>query len=251
MSDRIRDQEVIIIVSDIHFGRSPRQDTDLVDQLTACLRSYGNHLKELILLGDVFDAYLEYPNTTVPAVEIIRPLLEELLFRNVIVTYHVGNHDPWHLSFFKTEFAISVVEGSVKRIVNRRHVYLSHGDKEAKRGLGASISRHFMRTPIYYRIYRWVLPAKIGQRLPEWVSRKYANPQINRRTVQSLRAAAARILHSEDIDTVIMGHCHEQSDENMLGGHYYNSGSWFVDLSYLEIRPNTVLTEKWKRERPG
>lgn len=248
--DRIRDQEVILVISDIHLGRSPQKDVELVDHLADCVRFYGTNLIELIFLGDVFDAYMEYPKVTDSCVTLLRPLFEELQFRKVIVTYHVGNHDPWHLTCFQSEFGITVLHAPIRRTVNRRNYYLSHGDKEANRGLYTRIARHFMRSPVYYRLYRKVLPAQMGQDLPRWVSRKYASLHVNNDTVRTLQGAASQILLSEEIDIVIMGHCHEQSKETLLGGHYYNSGSWYVDLSYLEIRPNTVILKKWKEIQP-
>lgn len=249
-ANRIRDQKVILVISDIHLGRSLQKDVELVDHLIDCARSYGANLKELILLGDVFDAYMEYPKVTDSRVTLLRPLLEELQFRNVIVTYHVGNHDPWHLTFFQSEFGITVLHAPTQRTINRRNYYLSHGDKEANRGLVVRISRHFMRSPIYYLLYRKVLPAQMGQELPRFVSRKYASLHANNDTIRKLQKAASQILLSDEIDIVIMGHCHEQSKEAFFGGHYYNSGSWYVDLSYLEIRPNTVVLKKWKQIQP-
>jgi len=187
---------------------------------------------------------MEYESRIDSEVSHLRPIVDEARSQNVSLSYHVGNHDPWHLSFMEDQLGIKLVTRPLVRTLSGRQVYLSHGDEEDVRGFRSRFARHLMRTAIYYNLYR-LLPARIGQAIPRWISRKYADPRPNEATIERLKVAASDILESKQIDYVIFGHSHQQSHNTFRTGEYFNTGSWFIDLSYLEIMPNTVVPKCW------
>ena len=103
-----------------------------------------------------------------------------------------------------------------------------------------------MRGPVGYWLYRTFVPRRLGQALPAWVSRHYHDGETRPETVRALSDAAERILEQGQIDIVIFGHSHVQCESKFESGFYFNSGSWYRDLSYLELEPNTIHTRKWK-----
>lgn len=187
---------------------------------------------------------MEYRLRIDSEVSYLRPVVVEAKSRNVTLSYHVGNHDPWHLDFFEDQLGFNLVTQPLIRMLFGRQVYLSHGDEEDVRGFRSRFARHLMRTPIYYNLYR-LIPSRAGQAIPRWVSRKYADPRPNELTIDRLKVAASKILKSEKIDCVIFGHSHQQTHVADRNGDYFNTGSWFIDLSYLEILPNTTVPRCW------
>jgi len=234
-----------LIFSDLHLGRSAFADAGLVENLSACLSAHAGELEEVILLGDVFDSYMEYPGRPDPVVEILRQVIELPSLRGVRFSYHVGNHDAWHLSYFEDAFGIRVFHEPVVRQFSGRDTYLSHGDEEDAGRLWSRILRHFMREDLYFRLYRTLIPAFLGQRLPRFVSRKWGRSTVREETALALRGAARRILQSGAAEVVVFGHSHRQEEMNWQEGCYYNVGSWFEDLSYLQVWPNSIVRANW------
>ncbi|GMQ81140.1 MAG: hypothetical protein BMS9Abin05_0571 [Rhodothermia bacterium] len=187
---------------------------------------------------------MEYKSKIDPEVSYLRSIVDEARSQNVSLSYHVGNHDPWHLDYMEDRLGFNLVTRPLVRTLSGRQVYLSHGDEEDVRGFRSRFARHLMRTAIYYNLYR-LLPAGIGQTLPRWISRKYADPRPNAYTIERLKIAASDILESKKVDCVIFGHSHQQSHSTFRTGDYFNSGSWFIDLSYLEILQDTVVPRCW------
>ena len=239
---------MILVLSDLHIGRSDTLDPALVARLIECVKASMADLEEVVLLGDVFDSYLEYRNQPDPIVDRVRPLFHLLASEGIQISYHVGNHDPWHLTYFETEFGISVETEPLTRDIESKRIYFSHGDEEDHQRIRTRVGRHFMRRRIYYWLYRTFLPRNFGQALPKIMSRHFEAGQLRTKTIEALSEASNRILDEGSADVVIFGHSHFQCEMNWESGSYFNSGSWFDDLSYLEIWPNTILTKKWKPE---
>ena len=66
----------------------------MIRDLEACLESYTG-VREVIFLGDLFDAYLEYPRSIQAVADMVAPLFRTLIERCVDVHYHIGNHGLW------------------------------------------------------------------------------------------------------------------------------------------------------------
>lgn len=230
----------------MHLGRSPEKDSALVANLSHCIDSFGQALDEVILLGDIFDAFLEYPNSVQSTALQLVPVIRGLLDRRIAVHYHVGNHDPWHLSFFSETIGIPVYFQPVVREIGGRSIYFSHGDEEDIGGRLSRGIRQIVRSGFSYRLYRLVLPARLGQWLPEWVSRRHSSSMVKLKTVIDLAGGAGRILRSTGCDALIFGHSHLHVRSETSDGLYVNTGSWCVDGSYVEITSEGIVGKKWK-----
>lgn len=235
-----------LVFSDLHLGRSPERDSVLVTNLSRCIDSYGQAVDEVVFLGDIFDAFLEYPDSVQSIALLMQPVFQGLLDNNISVHYHVGNHDPWHLSFFSETIGIPVYSKPVIREIDGLSIYFSHGDEEDIGGRMSRGIRQIIRSGFSYRLYRFVLPARFGQWLPEWVSRGHSSSIVKLQTAVNLAGGAGRILRSTDCEVVIFGHSHQQLRSKTSDGLYINTGSWFVDGSYVEITSDSIAGRKWK-----
>jgi len=244
-----RPTHLTLIFSDLHLGRSAIADAGLVESLSSCISAYAGELEEVILLGDVFDAYMEYPGRREPVIDVFSPVLELPALRDVRISYHVGNHDPWHLTYFRDAFGVLVIRRPVVRKLAGRETYLSHGDEEDAGGPWSRVLRHFMRQDFYFWLYRTVIPAPFGQKLPRFVSQKWGRTGVRDETVFALRTAARRIVDAGIAEVVVFGHSHRQEEVNWQDGSYLNVGSWFEDLSYLEVWPNSIVRANWANSR--
>jgi UDP-2,3-diacylglucosamine hydrolase len=235
---------VILIFSDLHLGRFPNQDPDILRDLEACLNMYEQtrpkSLTEIILLGDVFDAFLEFENNIPDITREVGELLKDLQSRDIRVSYHAGNHDAWHKTYFDELLHGRLYRKPHTRKIGSRKVYLSHGDEAEKYSLSGRFFRQIMRSDLSFKMYTSLLPSKIGQRIPQQISRKKAGLSPDSSTIEALHLSAREILDFSDIDLVIYGHAHQSSTDVSVGGQYVNTGSWLLSRSYVELTEDSV-----------
>jgi UDP-2,3-diacylglucosamine hydrolase len=235
---------VILIFSDLHLGRFPDQDSDILRDLEVCLSMYEKKqpklLTEIILLGDVFDAFLEFENNISDITREISEVIVGLQSRDIRVSYHVGNHDAWHKNYFDKLLHGRLYRKPHTRRIGSRKVYLSHGDEAEKYSLSGRIIRQIMRSDLSFKLYTALLPSKMGQRIPQQISRKKAGLAPESSTIEALYLAALEILDSSDVDLVIYGHAHQSSTDVSIGGQYINTGSWLLNRSYVELTEDSV-----------
>ncbi|MFW5972921.1 MAG: metallophosphoesterase, partial [Bacteroidota bacterium] len=90
-----------LVVADIHFGRDSEEvEREKERQLVSCLRSFSGEVDGLILLGDIFDYYVEYSTLVPKGFLRFQALLAEWADQGVHVLYLAGNHDPWHIDYY-------------------------------------------------------------------------------------------------------------------------------------------------------
>ena len=235
---------MIFVFSDLHLGRFPDKDQEILDDLRSCLfdsaQDESHTLTEIILLGDVFDSYMEFvgrlPDIAVKMVE----LIDELQSKGILVSYHVGNHDPWHKSFFYDRLEGRLYHAPQTRQIGERLVYLSHGDEADEYSVFGRFARRIMRSEWSYRLYTSVIPYKWGQQLPQFLSRKYAGLAPESATIKALHLAGLEVLNASEIDLVLFGHAHQSTTDVSVNGQYVNTGSWLLNRSYVELTEDSV-----------
>ena len=218
---------MILFVSDMHFGRGSRAAERASEAaLIACLRSYETTAEGLYLVGDVFDEYIEYRRLIPKGFVRFQALLAEWTDRGVPVTYLVGNHDPWHGTYFEQELGVRIILDDLVETLHGRTVYLTHGD-----GLGQSNRTYrrlkpWLRHPLPVGLYKAVLPADSGRRLARWFNRRCGERGNKRSVAEDLRAHARRVLAETAADLVVMGHSHHPEMQVWPEGAYLNPGGW-------------------------
>src|SRR5690606_6470197 len=98
---------MILFLSDLHLGRGGPDMARRVEQdVIACLEHHRERVRHLILLGDIFDEYIEYRHLVPKGHTRLLGLLANWTDAGVPITYLVGNHDPWHRDYFQQELGI-------------------------------------------------------------------------------------------------------------------------------------------------
>jgi len=237
---------LILFVSDIHLGRDNlRNEHANESALIHCLRAHEPDIEHLFLVGDVFDAFIEYRHLVPRGFVRFLALLAEWTDHGIPVTYLVGNHDPWHRDYFETELGVHVVFDSLLEFLDGRHVYLAHGDGLTVNARGNNLLKPLLRHPLPVALYRTILPGDFGMGLARWVKRRFGNTQIVEATVEGLRRHARRILANTVADIVIMGHSHQPEDQTWPEGRYLNLGSWHDMGTFAELNEKGLCLLRW------
>ena len=236
---------MVLLVSDMHFGRAaPAADRALERALIACLRAHEDALDALVLLGDVFDEYVEYPSLVPKGCARLQGYLAHLTDSGVPVTYLVGNHDPWHRDYFERELGVRVVFGERVETFYGRRVYLYHGDGLDPEDAAYNRLKPLLRHPVPVWIYTHLLPGDLGLRLARRVNRRVMDEQVHASTVVALRRHARAQLR-QGHDVVVMGHAHFAEHQRWPDGDYVNTGAWYKMQTFVRLDEAGARLMRW------
>lgn len=236
----------------MHFGRSTdtRAERACEADLVACLEAHADAIDHLYLVGDVFDAFIEYEHVIPKGFVRFQGLIARLTDHGIPVTYVLGNHDPWHRSYFEDELGVTIVPDGCSADHAGWGVYCAHGDHLAGDAGGwASRLRGLLRHPVCVRIYRTLLPGDLGMGVARSVSRAVHGRGTSPDLVRALRAAARERLQQSDTDLVVLGHSHVSTLTASNAGAYLNTGTWFADRRYGCLDGDTVRLLQWNGTR--
>lgn len=238
---------MICLVGDIHYdplhpvaGRTAGPSDDAA--LAACLRSIEDRVTAVVLLGDIFDAYVEYRHLVPKGPVRTLGLLASWTLRGVPVHVAVGNHDPWHRDWFEKELGFSIHRSATTLALGGTRLHIAHGDAEEYGSM--RFKDRVLRARWAHRLWTAVLPGDLGQGLAARVSRGMRRHELESRTVEALRTAAARAL-ADGADVVAFGHSHVAERLALAGGTYVNPGLWPLTRTLGVIERGETRLVRW------
>ena len=236
----------------MHFGRSTSAKTERETEaaLIDCLRAHRDRLSHLYLVGDVFDAYVEYPSLIPKGFVRFQAEIASLTDDGVPVTYLLGNHDPWHRDYYMTELGVALVPDhcihSHALADATLHVFCAHGDAQAGDAGGHTTRfRQILRHPLCVWLYRTFFPGDLGFRLAQRVSRGIHDRSVNPDLIRALKEDARSRLADTDVDLVVMGHTHAPRLHTFSGGVYLNTGTWRQERTFGRLTASGIHLARW------
>ncbi len=256
----------------MHFGRSPSPETEreLESDFIDCLRAHRDNLTHLYLVGDVFDAYIEYPSLVPKGFVRFQAAIASLTDAGVPVTYLLGNHDPWHRDYFASELGVTVVPDHCTRTHSLAglapdsapdsspiptgettvRVFCAHGDDQAGAAGGRTTQfRAILRHPTCVWFYRHIFPGDLGFRLAQRVSRGMHDRSLNPDLVRALDDDARSRLAETDANLVVMGHTHASRLHTCSDGVYLNTGTWRHEQTFGRLTASGIHLARWNGSR--
>lgn len=238
----------ILFISDAHLGgfsdkENDRVESELIQLVNYCQR---NDIR-LVVLGDLFDYWMEFPDF-IPSLG--RRLLDRFEEYNQAVgptLYITGNHDNWtrgHLS----DRGFHVVPEYVQITLNEKKLLLLHGDglADAAFDLPRPFLHRLLRHPGFIRLYQQVLTPRIGLQLMKYFSKfnRWINNHEDNRQV--LNNWAKRQLQHSEIDLIISGHDHIPRMKHFVFGSYINLGTFYRHRTMALYNNNAADLVSWK-----
>ena len=237
---------MIIFIADMHFGRRDQVTERAEEQdLIACIRAHQPDLERLVLLGDVYDEYIEYRHLVPKGLARLHGLLAHLTDNGMPVTYLKGNHDPWHLDYFSQELGVDVQDGPLHEPLYGYDVYMHHGDLTGSRIPFYRQLKRLVRHPLPVRMYRSLLPGDAGFGLARWVNRRLHTEKINVPAVEALRNHARFMLTQHQADLVVFAHSHYPERTTWPEGCYMNTGSWRFNRTFIQLDGDGPVLRQW------
>lgn len=215
----------VAVIADAHLGGPGGRAEPLIAQLEALP---GQGCERLILLGDLFQAWVGLRKFETPEIAAVVAALAVLRGRGVRLEYIEGNRD-----FFLRD---SVYSGLFERValetsarVAGRRVLFVHGDGLNDRDRQYLFWRWLSKRAWMLWLLR-ALPAAAARRFVSSTERRLGDTNFKHKAripEEAIRAYAERRLVAEGYDLLVLGHFHEARAWRVAGGEVRLLESWF------------------------
>jgi len=220
----------LLFISDIHLGGFSKEENKRIEDELIQLVNYCREKEiQLIILGDLFDYWMAYPDETPNVGAKLLDVLEGYNNDFEFTPFVTGNHDYWTgkhlkkrgLSIYHDEFEFSVMDS---------HFLALHGDglKNPDLNLPHPKLHQFLQSDWFIKLYQQIFPAKIGISLMKYFSRLTRLFDANNDDkARYLNSWAKRTLNDSDFDFIISGHDHIPRKKHFAFGTYINLGTFY------------------------
>jgi UDP-2,3-diacylglucosamine hydrolase len=214
----------VALVADAHLDGPGGEAAPLVAQLGALA---GSGVERLVLLGDIFQAWVGFEQYETPSVREVLAAVATLRARGVRVEYIEGNRDffvaegPYRKAFDLVGLETSFEAEGVR--------YLAvHGDGLNDRDRQYLAWRWLSKSwPVKSAIR--TLPRNVVSRLVDRTERKLSNTNFKHKAAvpeAAIRRYGERRL-AEGHDVLLLGHFHEPQTWKVRGGEIQLLDAWF------------------------
>lgn len=236
-----------VFLSDVHLGAfssdiEKSNERDLITLIEYCITNKAS----IYVLGDLFDYWMEFPKKEfVP--DLSANVLDAFRKYNQSVRkalYITGNHDNWTFGYFNS-LGFDVEQNYRVVEIGSNKILLMHGDGTfGKRDdFIRPLFHSLLRSSLFIKVFQAVLPPKSGLSAMKWFSGITRNR--NHRNPAPLNKHARRILKSNDVNWVIMGHDHLPRLKTFEQGSYINLGTFFKDRTIAIYNNHELKLVKW------
>jgi UDP-2,3-diacylglucosamine hydrolase len=224
LEHRVRRDRRVALLADAHLHGPGGEAAPLLAQLRE-LPARG--ATRAVLLGDLFQAWVGFPQFAPPGLEAFLEVVGELRRAGVAVDYVEGNRDfflagsPYAAAFDRLGAETAFEVGGLRCLA-------VHGDGLDEGDVQYRLWRRATKSPPV-RLAMRRLPAGFARRLVDSTERKLAQTNFKHRVripEAAIRRYAARRL-AEGHDVLVLGHFHEERRWEVDGGRVWLLPAWF------------------------
>lgn len=235
----------MIVVGDVHLGGFDTQKNREIQSDFIALVNYATLLGYgLILLGDIFDYWMEYPEKrTPPEFHEVGSALKRFINQKYWVT---GNHDNWDRGFLEQELGFRVAEDMI-RLGNPDSIFV-HGDAKPNKDF-SKFQRPFLhrilRNSSFIEFYQSLTGMELG-----WIIMSVFS-KLNR-ALSSQKAGFSTHMEAVFADRslpcslLVAGHDHIPKVQRFGEGLYVNLGNFYDDRSFALLSPRLIKWCYWQ-----
>ena len=237
-------EPTVVFVSDSHFHlKADAAERARLERFLELLE-LAQTADELVLLGDVFDFWFDYPHFRLKGYEPLLQGLDRVREAGTRIRFIGGNHDIWAADYFHRRYGTSPDGAPAVLQYGSRRVLLDHGDGLLKFDWAYNSFRAVVRTRAGIFLAKSLHPELLFA-LSTWLSgrSRAANrdeaSQIERRAERWFQRQVAAPVGAESAppwDLMLMGHVHHAFVLTAGRREFAALGGWFDPLSYGLLR---------------
>jgi len=224
-----------VFISDAHIRKDNSYRARVFRKF---LQDISPKVKNLFILGDLFEFWFEYRIVFPKDYFKTLALLYNLIQKGITVHYILGNHEVMTGSLL-TDFGFQIHRDFTVQEIDGKKVFMAHGHKVDRR-LWTTAWELLLTSDLNHRLYELLHP-DIGVFLAQgiaYLSRKQRRSP--HRASILLERFARRKLNC--VDLVVLAHSHIPVFRAYNDDKYYiNTGNWVTDFSYGVIENGRIV----------
>ena len=225
--------------SDFHLGVDALESSlSREKKIVRWLDDVQSDMKELYLVGDVFDHWFEYKKTVPKGFVRLFGKLAELRDAQIPVYFFTGNHDMWMFRYFEDEFGIPIYRKPIIKEIGGKRFMIGHGDGLGPGDFGYKFIKRIFNNRLCQSTFSWLHP-DVGLSLMKYFSvksRQYTGDEdaFSDPSKEWLVQYSEEQIKELNIDYFIFGHRHLPIDYLLSNNksRYINLGEWMFASSY-------------------
>jgi len=214
----------VALIADAHLGGPGGKATPLIAQLEALP---GQGCSHLVLMGDIFQAWVGDRRFETPEIAAVVPVLRDLRRQGIRIDYIEGNRD-FFLADSPYADAFDSVGLEVAFTVSGRRFLAVHGDGLNDRDWPYRFWRRLSKSaPSRFLVRR--IPGALARRLVDSTEQRLSQTNFKHKAVlpeEPIRRYAELRL-AEGYDALLLGHFHEARVWDVAGGRVLLLEAWF------------------------
>lgn len=242
----------------MHFGMYPEESSRERElHFVRWLSSIEDDMKELWLLGDVFDYWFEYRKVVPRGFTRFLGKLAALSDRGIKIHIFSGNHDVWLFDYLPKEIGAKIHHDPVTIQFGNKLFYLSHGDGLTNKDRAYLFIKSLFRSKFLQWCYARIHPNGSAA-FAQWWSKKsryskdLAHPYKGDEEEEQIIYARKLMEINPEIDLFLFGHRHMPFDvEIRPGKRVIGLGDWITSFTYGEYDGKEFRLEKFQLKDPG
>ncbi len=243
-------QPTAIIIADAHFHVQPDPAEMRRVERFLDLLAIARQADHLVLLGDIFDFWFDYPHFRLDGYDALLQGLDEVCRAGVKIHFIGGNHDIWASRYFHERYGSEPDGGPVQLELGGLRVRFEHGDGLLSHDWLYSTFRAIVRTTAGIALAKSLHP-EILFAISTWLSGKSRNASRDEgREIEDKAAAWLAGHDGGDWNLMVMGHVHHNFEVTVGGRTLCAPAGWFDRLEYGLIRDGELVLQDFDRDPP-
>ena len=241
MSGNQNDDARVLFLADSHFHTErDAAEQQRLDAFVALLDAHAG-IAELVLMGDIFDFWFDYPHFVMKGYEPLLLALDRVRAAGTRVHFVGGNHDIWAARYLHDRYGSDPHGGPVTLELDGQRVRCVHGDGLLGRDLFYAAFRRVVRHPAGVLLGKSLHP-ELLYAFSTWLSG--TSRGCTRDEVDGIERKATRWLARQrvgDWDHLIMGHVHHPFTTEHGGRRLTTLGGWLEPRRYAIWRDGALV----------
>ena len=219
----LRRLERAALISDLHLSPA---DPSGIERFAALTRALPGRADELLILGDLFDAFVGRKHLRVEGIRPVTDAIRALVGRGVAATCLWGNRDFLLDDAFERASGARVAGDEDRFESGGRRFLAVHGDLFCVRDVRYQAMRRKLRSPLVRAAAR-ALPLSLSMRVAGGLRAK-SRAEIAAKTPAEMGIVDAEVEArlAEGFDAVVCGHVHDPRTTALRGGTLVVLPAW-------------------------
>lgn len=228
-------KEKVYFMADSHLGSLLFENSHVrLESVCRWLNYVSTDASDIYLLGDVFDFWYEFAHAVPPGFDALLDTMRSVVQQGTAIHFFPGNHDQWTYGYLAERALLTVHHSKEELVIKGKRFLLAHGHGLGEKRMTTKLLNLIFENKALRTLFRYCVVPKWGLAFGyKWSARNrlkhdrqeadvddridyYASHSSDSEAFQ-VKWAKEYVAEHADIDFIIMGHLHHET--NMMLGN--------------------------------